>query len=262
MKIIYIDVDNQQPDSFRLERPEGSRDCLFVLFKSPAIVYEAGRYVRVDQGHAILYDKGQRQSYYPAEGKIFLHDFMHFELSREEEAMFWPDIPRGQVMDVPLPHLLSEILALIRKERMKPTPCQTELLHHLGMSFLYQMKNALSYSRKAPQESTVYHRLLGLRQDVYAAPQEIWTIDRAAKQVYMSGSYLKHQYKTWFGVTFTQDVIAARLALARMLLENSTLTVQELSEKCGYGNVEHFVRQFKKETGTTPARFRRQTGGG
>ncbi|MBE7045235.1 MAG: helix-turn-helix transcriptional regulator, partial [Ruminococcaceae bacterium] len=34
--------------------------------------------------------------------------------------------------------------------------------------------------------------------------------------------------------------------------------VEEISFACGYHNVEHFIRQFKKEVGMSPMQYRKK----
>ncbi|MGN1234748.1 MAG: AraC family transcriptional regulator [Christensenellaceae bacterium] len=41
-----------------------------------------------------------------------------------------------------------------------------------------------------------------------------------------------------------------------MFSATSTHSVERIAERCGYWNIEHFIRQFKRETGLTPRQFR------
>jgi YesN/AraC family two-component response regulator len=52
------------------------------------------------------------------------------------------------------------------------------------------------------------------------------------------------------------DVINSRINLAKKYLIYDHYTIAELVPLCGYSNMEHFFRQFKKITGETPNRFR------
>ena len=56
------------------------------------------------------------------------------------------------------------------------------------------------------------------------------------------------------------DVIRARVSAAKKMLRHSDMKISTISEKCGYKNVEHFTRQFKKLTGMAPSKFRQKRG--
>ena len=45
---------------------------------------------------------------------------------------------------------------------------------------------------------------------------------------------------------------------AEELLLSTSERVERIAEMCGYANCEHFIRQFGKAAGMTPARFRRE----
>ena len=66
------------------------------------------------------------------------------------------------------------------------------------------------------------HELLTLRRQIINDPQLDWNVAKMADQLHMS-------------------------------------TV-EICEQCGYQNLEHFCRQFRKHTGMTPGSFRKNSG--
>lgn len=74
----------------------------------------------------------------------------------------------------------------------------------------------------------------------------------------MSSGYLHALYKKYFDVTPLSDVIRARIEAAEELLLSTSERVERIAEMCGYANCEHFIRQFGKAAGMTPARFRRE----
>ena len=59
-------------------------------------------------------------------------------------------------------------------------------------------------------------------------------------------------------MTFQEAVKAARMKKARILLKESTLTVESIAATVGYENVEHFNRLFKKIYNMTPSQFQRE----
>ncbi len=259
MKIFYTDINNLQSPNFNLDRPNGTDNYLFVLFKSDSYVYVDGEYVRVGTGNAIVFDKNSKHEYFPSDNENFLHDFMHFDFETEMERNIFSDIPINQVLKIISPELISEILQTIINEKNNIMKYQTEILSNLGIVFLYKIKGMLQFVENNINNHDIYQKFNNLRLSLYQSPQKKWSIEEAAAKTCFSVSYFKHLYKKIFNISFTQEVISARIAMAELLLKNTNLRVSEIASECGYQNVEHFIRQFKKETDTTPAQFRNKT---
>jgi AraC-like DNA-binding protein len=66
-------------------------------------------------------------------------------------------------------------------------------------------------------------------------------------------------FKEEYGDTFMDYVTMLRIKHAKGLLEDSTLTIQEIAERTGYRHSISLIRSFKKVTGITPGEFRKET---
>jgi len=155
-----------------------------------------------------------------------------------------------------LPHTISSILLEIKNELNSPfIKYRIDILTNLGTIFLYRIKNQIENSDITKKRSYLVE-LHNLRSDIYRHPQMDWSIDNMCQQVCLSRSYFQSLYKKFFSVSCNEDVINARIALAKTLLASSILNINEIAERCGYANTEHFMRQFKKKTGTSPKKFR------
>ena len=64
----------------------------------------------------------------------------------------------------------------------------------------------------------------------------------------MSTGHLHLLYKQKFGLSCMDDVIASRIRKAKDLLIYTDHSIVEICEQCGYQNLEHFCRQFHKNT--------------
>ena len=53
-----------------------------------------------------------------------------------------------------------------------------------------------------------------------------------------------------------EDVLQRRIEYAKYLLSSTDFTIYSISTMCGYANDVHFMRLFKKATGTTPSEYR------
>lgn len=112
----------------------------------------------------------------------------------------------------------------------------------------------LSSEVEAP--GPLFYPFLNLREEVFRAPARPWRVQEAARSLGVSCGYFHALYRAYFRTTFLADVIAARIQTAEELLLSTPDSVEQIAERCGYWNTEHFIRQFRKETGTTPHRFR------
>lgn len=257
MRLALLDVDNIQEKSFVLLRPNGTDDYLFVLFKSPATVYSAGEYVCVDRGNWILHDIHAKQHYFPNAGLEFLHDFIHLQPENAKEEALLSQITKGVAMTSTRTDSISAILTEIKKEKLRSgSENSRRILGLLVESFLYQLKeDSLIPSNGLSRQ--LFIEISQIRQEIYDDPARDWNIGYLCSRLHISRSYFLHQYKALFSVSVMNDVIRSRILMAQILLSNSKLMVCEIAERCGYRNIEHFIRQFKAETGQTPSSYRK-----
>ena len=62
-----------------------------------------------------------------------------------------------------------------------------------------------------------------------------------------------------FGKTFSQKLTEARMAAAVQFLENTRLSVTEISERLGFSSIEHFSAAFRRQMGLSPRAYRKST---
>jgi AraC-like DNA-binding protein len=78
-----------------------------------------------------------------------------------------------------------------------------------------------------------------------------------AVEVGLSPCRLAHLVKEFTGRTVLQIIQQVRVRHAQHLLERSSMSCTEIAYEVGYGDQSYFTRQFRRLTGTTPARYRK-----
>lgn len=107
-------------------------------------------------------------------------------------------------------------------------------------------------------EEKIIDTFCRIRKNIYTHSNEEWSVDDMAKAADMNKARFFELYKKLFGISPIQDIISLRVSIAKTLLGTHQYTVAEVAQMTGYQNVFHFIRQFKKHTGTTPKQFEKQ----
>ncbi|MBC8079030.1 MAG: response regulator [Gorillibacterium sp.] len=82
------------------------------------------------------------------------------------------------------------------------------------------------------------------------------TQEEISASVHMSRGYFSNCFKQITGIPFNDYMRKLRLDTARELLEHTSISVQEISESCGFLDDQYFRKVFKEETGKTPKEYR------
>jgi YesN/AraC family two-component response regulator len=83
------------------------------------------------------------------------------------------------------------------------------------------------------------------------------TLFDVANSVCLSPKYLSRFFKQETGENFNQYRLRVKVEKAKEFLKNTSNTIEQISDKMGYQNIESFIRVFKKFTNHTPTTYRR-----
>ena len=96
-------------------------------------------------------------------------------------------------------------------------------------------------------------RAMGLIQQRY---WDRLSLSALARQVGMSKYRLSHRFRDVAGVTFRDYLLKVRLERAKVLLAAGHLSITQVAQDVGFGDLARFDKVFKRYTGSTPSAYR------
>lgn len=93
---------------------------------------------------------------------------------------------------------------------------------------------------------------------IYEHYAEINSIEDICRALFITNYYVSHVFKKYTGTSPMQYVARCRIAHAKKLLDETDLTVREISTQCGYDETTNFFRNFKRSEGITPTEYRQK----
>ena len=74
----------------------------------------------------------------------------------------------------------------------------------------------------------------------------------------LSSRTLERRFRKYLGVTPEQEIMRIRIERSKILLRETSLSVESVGFRTGFSSQEHFIRAFKRAIGTTPGHYRLQ----
>ena len=78
-----------------------------------------------------------------------------------------------------------------------------------------------------------------------------------AEQEHITPQHLSFLFSKYMGISFSEYLCEKRLRYASILLSEHKYNVTDVCYRCGYGNLSHFLRSFKKKYGITPKAYQK-----
>lgn len=249
VSIRFAGFDSVHPDDYVFSPPQPLDCYVLLLTNTPARFFHDGVLEAYPAGCAVLYAPRQK-IYYTAHNVPFSDNWLYFTSGSPSFASF-PGF--GRPVRVSDPEYLRRLFQLIAWESVASNS-STEILEHLIRVVYLRLMDDYAAQGQTPMQ----YALNRLRKEIANSPEYPWTVTHMARLLSVSPGYLQAMYKKEFGVSCIDDVIETRLRKAHEILSYTDDSVAEVAAACGYRNVEHFIRQFRKAYGTSPAAFRRE----
>jgi transcriptional regulator GlxA family with amidase domain len=87
--------------------------------------------------------------------------------------------------------------------------------------------------------------------------EEPLSVERLARQAHMSPRTFARRFRDETGTTPLQWLTTQRLALAEEMLENSSLSIEQIATRVGFGGAATLRHHFGAARGTTPQQYRK-----
>lgn len=226
----------------------------FLLLSESRILIDDVEY---PENTLILWD-GSSPVSFSAVGAYLVYDWVYFSAENDGEFTDSLEIPVNTPIFSADTEFISSLIRNINSEFYSLNVRRVKMIDTMLRTLLIKIEDSCFAAGTAQTASEPYYsRLNELREMIYRNPQMHWNVNAMAEYMNMSRSYFQHIYHDTFGVSCMTDVINGKIEKAKEILSETDCTVSQVSAMCGYESEEHFMRQFKKITGTTPTKYRK-----
>lgn len=247
----------RHPSTFQMLRSKGLPNFVILIVRSRGEFWIGNEFFSIVPPKVIILAPDTVYSYGNPHGD-YVDDWLHFEI---EQPDFYQQLLSMSNKPFPIDNLnlFSFCIRQILWERFynHSSSAQTNMNALFTLMFNHLLA-AYEAKENLEKSSPFKNQLQLLRLEMENSVYEKHSIREHAQKLNISESYFQFLYKRTFGVSFGQDLIQMRVEYAKNIMTTSNLTLEQVAEICGYTNEIHFYRQFKKLTGTTPAKFRKK----
>ncbi len=241
---IYEEV---QPEI--VNRPDGTRDWLFMFFHSPVTIEVDGWTDQYPADTMMIWDETASHMY----GNLEIpwsHSWIHCQGAVLPDLLEEAGLDTGVYPRLELCPILEKYLPLIHQERVRGD-MDPMILEQLFTCLLREIGR-----QHAPRSHALPPRIHALKHYLDTHYRERLVLDDLCERAAMSKPHLISEFRKHMGMPPVSYLICVRLGHARSLLLNRNLSVGELAERVGYADIYHFSKLFKKHMGKSPSAFR------
>ena len=134
-----------------------------------------------------------------------------------------------------------------------------DIIHYDLTSIITQMLMLLAKSKSSAKHVSHIASLVKTRLD--ASANQIFSLEDIAKDLFISKTEIIRYFKKAYNTTPYQYLLNIKINHAKIMLENGTYTIVEISNQLAFSNPYHFSKIFKQKTGLSPSEYRKKIQG-
>lgn len=183
-------------------------------------------------------------------------DFLDVSKKFEEMCRFYGTSPEFVMpSDGDLRYLFDMVINEFYKKR-EMQECSVENIIKLiliKVFRLFEKKMNVMHNEniREHRNTTVYKIVRYVDTNIYS----VKTVREIAAALNFSENYISHIFKVNMGITLTAYIKKKKIEVAKSLVENQNMTLNEISEILKFDSVYSFNRAFKQECGKTPTQY-------
>jgi len=187
------------------------------------------------------------------------HLLVEFEVSRARDAaaLLVPDAP----IVLPADATRDELARILLRELASGAPpsaalcARAQALLHLCLSAALDAAGERDGALPGPA-SDARAQLQPVLRYIDGHLADLLPNSKLAELAHASESHFIRMFRRTFGRTPARHVQERRVSTSAELLLRTTLSIDEIAERCGFANRYHFTRVFAQRMSHPPARFR------
>ncbi|HEY4277655.1 MAG TPA: AraC family transcriptional regulator [Conexibacter sp.] len=238
---------------------------LYLLSAGEVMIELADRDITVTPGDVVVLPRGQAHRLHASAESAEIDLFAgHYDYSPGAGELLFNSLPDPVHVsfDTRACEPMRLLSTLMLAEAQEDGPGTEAVLYALCDALLAMVLRSAPGRRlngaklwTAVEDERMYNAMCAVIDD----PGHRWTIPELAGRSCMSRAAFIRHFGNSTGVTVGDFLGRVRMMVAADLLAGSEKTIGEIATDVGYQSVSAFGRNFRAATGSSPARFRRET---
>ena len=194
---------------------------------------------------AILISIEYFHSLFSIEGN-FLFNFNSFKIGKP--------IIEPKEINTTIKIILTQLITKQTNQNLRPIFIKGKVFELLSYYFSTHTENETEHCPYIANEETV-SKIKHAKQIIIEEMNNPPSLNELAKQVGLNIKKLKTDFKEFYGVPVFTFLLNYKMELAKKLLQEQQLNVNEIAAQLGYSTSSHFIAAFKRKYKITPKQY-------
>lgn len=257
-------VDTPHDPDLVMDRPEGISTYLLCSFSTPFVSRQKGAPYHGKPGDCFLSCPGMPHYFasVPGAQQGFRGEWIHLDGPPIQDWITRYSLPTDRYISTGQPLIFRQILKDLQQELHHRPPLwqawSKQLVETMFLALGRAHRQVEGQKHLTPSERHYQPLFLELREEMHTNLARPWRVETMAARLNLSVSRFSVLWKCFFPLPPGEDLLEARLDLAKHFLLTTAAPVAKVAEDCGFASLYHFSRIFKRRIGCAPSAYARR----